>query len=65
MPLKESKAEAEIPEGQRAGDRQQVAEIRALDVDLRLKDRRIVEVVDVGVGIGNRYTGPPDMTLAL
>ena len=44
--------------GQRAGDRQQVAGIRALDVDLRPKDRRIVEVVDVGVGIGNRYTWP-------
>ena len=42
--------------GQQGGvDRQQVAGIRALDVDLRLEDQEIVAVVDLGVGIGNRY----------
>ena len=45
--------------GQQGGvDRQQVAGIRALDVDLGPEYRGIVGVVDVGVGIGNRDTWP-------
>src|SRR5262249_47949015 len=50
--------------GQRAYDRQQVAGIRTLDVDLRPEDRGIVGVVDVGVGIGNRYTRPAGYDVA-